>query len=70
MNDPDPARTRFIVLQALRLSGAALAGFGAAVVAGKAPLPAEAGYLLLIVGAADALVAPALLARRWRTRQP
>ena len=74
MNDPDPAtdpaRARFFILQALRLSGVALAVLGVAVIAGKLPLPAVAGYVLLLAGVADAMILPPVLARKWRTPRP
>jgi len=70
MSRPDPARARFFVIQALRLGGVALAVFGAAIIAGKVPLPEAAGYFLFLAGVADALVMPPLLAKIWRTPLP
>lgn len=70
MTDPDPAKGRFFIIQALRLSGVALVVLGVAVIAGKVPLPEMAGYVLLAVGVADALIVPRFLARRWRTPLP
>jgi hypothetical protein len=70
MNEADPARARFLIIQMLRLSGVALAVLGAAILAGKIALPELAGYLFLFVGVVDALFAPPLLARIWRTPMP
>jgi hypothetical protein len=71
MPDPDSdeqrARGRFMALQMLRLSGIALIVFGVLVVAGKLSLPAIAGYIMLAVGAVDALILPNVLARKWKS---
>jgi hypothetical protein len=67
MNQPDPAKQRFIVLQLMRLSGAFFALLGLLVVAGKADLPKAAGYAFLVVGFVDLFVVPLLLARRWKS---
>jgi hypothetical protein len=61
------ARQRFMILNLLRLSGIAMVLFGVLIIAGKVDLPAGAGYVLFAVGLVDALIAPPLLARRWRT---
>jgi hypothetical protein len=67
MSTPDPAKTRFIAIQALRWSGLAMAITGLLVIEEKIELPAEIGYGLFLVGLFGALIMPSLLARRWRT---
>ena len=66
----DVARQRFLVLTAIRFSGVALALFGVAVAAGKAGLPAAAGYVLIALGALDALVMPIVLIKAWKRPPP
>lgn len=63
----DPAKTRFLTIQAVRLSGVALAVLGALVLALIVPLPEVVGYLLIALGALDVFVLPLVLARRWRS---
>jgi hypothetical protein len=70
MTEVDPARGRFLVLQAVRFSGVALAVAGAATIAGKLPLPELVGYALLFAGIVDALVIPVVLTRAWKTPRP
>ncbi len=70
MNDSDPAKARFLIIQVVRLTGVALAVLGVAIIAGKLPLPQAAGYVLLLAGVADALIVPPVLARKWRTPLP
>lgn len=65
---PDPAKARFFLLGAVRLSGVAFALLGVAVVTKHWVEPAEiVGGLLIVVGMFDVLVFPLVLARRWRT---
>jgi len=66
----DLAKTRFLRIQIMRLSGVALAVVGALTIAGKIDLPIEAGYALLFIGVLDALFMPTLLARRWKSKRP
>ncbi len=66
----DSAKSRFIVLQVVRLTGIVLGIFGLAILAGKIELPRIAGAMLVIVGVIDAFVAPAILARRWKKPNP
>ena len=72
MIDNDPggrdARTAFLILQFMRLSGVAFMVFGIAVASGKVHLPLVFGYGLIGLGAVESLVLPALLARKWRSR--
>lgn len=63
----DQAKGRFLVLQMLRLSGIALVVLGLLVVNGNIELPAIAGYAFLVIGIADALFVPPLLARIWKS---
>ncbi|MDE2435899.1 MAG: hypothetical protein KGM49_06535 [Sphingomonadales bacterium] len=67
MTEPDPAKSRFIAMQFIRLSGAAFALLGLLIIARKIAMPAAAGYAFVAVGMFDLLVMPMILARRWRT---
>ena len=67
MNDDDAARKRFFAITAIRLTGIGLILVGLTIMAGKTGLPEWAGYLLTLAGAFDALIAPILLARRWKS---
>lgn len=64
----DDARMGFLILQVMRFSGVALAVFGLAVVAGKIALPQFVGVGLIMIGAVESLVVPAMLARNWKKR--
>lgn len=64
---PDPARSRYMVIQIVRFTGVALTVLGVAVIAGKIDLPEVAGYALVVAGVIDAMVLPPILARKWRT---
>lgn len=68
MND-DPARLSFFILQFMRLSGVAFALFGAAIIAGKIHLPPQLGLGLAVFGVIESLLLPALLARKWKSRE-
>ena len=63
----DLARSRFFVIQLVRLSGAVMVVAGLAVLVGKLDLPRAAGVVLALVGLFDFAVAPMLLARRWKS---
>lgn len=63
----DPAKARFIALQAIRWTGVMLAVFGLLILNGKFDLPYEAGAVIFIVGLFDALFMPIILARRWKS---
>lgn len=63
----DPAKARFIVLQALRWSGTGLVLLGLLILYGKTDLPEAVGYVFFVVGLLDALVMPGVLARMWKT---
>jgi len=67
MND-DPARTRFLVIGLVRLSGVALAFLGIVIMTDRLVEPAEiVGGAFIAIGAIDVLIFPLILARRWRT---
>ena len=63
----DPAKARFIAIQAIRWTGVALALLGLLVIRGRIAFPREAGYVLFVVGLFDALFMPTILARRWKS---
>lgn len=68
MSDNDTqARNRFIVIQIVRLSGVAMVLIGLLVMTGRIDLPREAGFVLAAVGLFEALLAPLLLSRKWKT---
>ena len=64
---PDPAKARYMVIQAMRFAGLALVIFGLLVIYRRIDLPKELGYVLFVVGIVDALVMPSVLARRWKS---
>lgn len=66
----DPARARFLILQALRWTGVAMVLAGLLIARGRIDLPAVAGYALILAGLFDTLIAPRLLARRWKSPPP
>ena len=66
----DPAKAKFIAIQALRWSGLALVLLGLLILYGEIDLPEVAGYVLLVVGLLDALIMPGILARLWKTPLP
>jgi hypothetical protein len=68
MTEPDPARSRFMILNLIRLGGVAVAFLGVAIIAKRLVEPAEIiGGVLLLIAAIDVLVVPVLLSKRWRT---
>jgi hypothetical protein len=68
MTEPDPARSRFMILNLIRLGGVAMAFLGVAIIAKRLVEPAEIiGGILLFIAAIDVLVVPVLLSKRWRT---
>ena len=67
----DEARSRYMVLNTVRLSGAILAAIGLGVIAGKLDfMPPEGGYAFFAVGLFEVLFLPAILAGRWKTPPP
>ncbi|MCP2017237.1 MAG: hypothetical protein OSA41_06425 [Erythrobacter sp.] len=67
MDQHDPAKARFLTIQAVRLSGVALAVLGALVLGKVLPLPEFVGYIFLALGAVDVFILPIFLAKRWRS---
>ena len=67
--DHDPAKARFLTIQAVRLSGVVTAVLGALVLGGVLPLPEIAGYILVALGVAEIFILPIVLAKRWRSGQ-
>lgn len=62
------ARKRFFALQAIRISGAAMAMLGAVIISGRLIDIPEIGYVLLVVGALDLFFVPNLMSRSWRSK--
>lgn len=60
------ARKRFFALQAIRISGGAMAMLGAVIISGRLIDIPEVGYVLLVIGALDLFVMPNLISRSWR----
>jgi len=67
MNEQD-ARTAYIIVGFMRLSGAAFAVFGLAIVNGKIVLPQVLGPGFVVLGAIESLILPTLLIRKWKSR--
>ncbi len=67
MNEDDAAKKRFFAITAIRLSGLVMILIGLVIMAGKTNFPEWAGYILILAGTFDALIAPILLARRWKS---
>ncbi len=66
--DEQKARTRYLIINAARLSGAVLLAIGIAIIAnGFMDLPVEAGYLIFAIGAFEFIGLPVYLSRRWKT---
>jgi len=66
-NSDQQARNRFIVIQIVRLSGVAMVLVGLLVMTGRIDWPREAGFALAAAGLFEALLAPLLLSRKWKT---
>jgi len=66
MNE-DPARTRWMAIQAVRWSGLGIFILGLLIYAGKIDLPEIAGYVLMGVGLLDAFFMPSVLVKMWKT---
>lgn len=67
MDQNDPAKARFFMIQGVRLSGVIMGVIGALVLGQILPLPTFVGYLLLALGAVEIFILPLVLAKRWRT---
>ncbi len=68
--DEARARSRFMVIQIVRLAGLGLFLFGLLAIAGRIDLPAVAGYGLAAVGMFEMLVVPLMLSRKWKSPRP
>ena len=66
----DRARSRFIVISAVRISGVAFVVIALLILGDSLALPRPLAWVLLAVGLVDALIAPQLLARAWRSARP
>ena len=68
MNEKElDARTRFLIIGAMRIAGVAMVLVGALIVRGVIPGYAWAGVVIILVGLVDTFVVPQMLARKWRT---
>ncbi len=67
MDRHDPAMRRFWLLQAVRITGVALAMLGALILAGRIAQSPAVGTALLVIGAVDFLILPMVLAKRWKS---
>ena len=65
--DDTRARNRFIAIQFVRLGGVAMVLLGLLVMNGRIDWPREAGFVLAALGLFEALLAPLLLSRKWKT---
>lgn len=66
----DPARNRFVTIQAVRWFGVAQVLLAIALLSGRVGWPQWIGYVLVVNGLVDVFVIPAVLARRWRSPKP
>lgn len=66
----DPAKSRFFLLQALRWTGLAMVLVGLLIVRHRIEWPETSGYALVVAGIFSLLIAPTLLARRWKSPPP
>lgn len=66
----DPAKARFIAIQAMRWTGLAMVLVGLMIVYHRIDAPKELGYGLTVLGLIEALIVPTLLARLWKTPKP
>jgi hypothetical protein len=68
MNDADKlARTRFLLLNLVRIAGLVAVLIGIAIHYGRIAAPEPAAWILVAVGLVDFFFVPNLLARNWRT---
>lgn len=67
MTDDNRARTRFMIIQLMRLGGVALVVFSLLVINRVLTLPDIIGWPLLAIGLIEIFVIPRMLARIWRT---
>lgn len=64
-DDEQRAKSRFIAINAMRVTGVAMVLMGVAVLQRAIDLPQMAAYVLIALGLGEAFVAPAVLARAW-----
>ncbi|MEQ1499703.1 MAG: hypothetical protein ABL914_13685 [Novosphingobium sp.] len=67
MSDEADAKTRLLVITAVRLASAALIGVGMAIVAGKIDIPRPAGIAFIVFGLLELLLLPPFLIRKWKS---
>ena len=67
MDQNDPAKARFLTIQAVRLSGLVLGVLGALVLGDIMPLPEFVGYIFIVLGAFEVFIMPLFLTKRWKT---
>ena len=66
--DEDTARTRFAIISLVRLGGAVLVAIGMLSIADAIDwIPTGLDYAAVAAGLFGAMIAPRMLARRWRT---
>ena len=63
----DVARSRFLVINVLRLGGVAMVIVGILIAERMFDLPIVAGYILIGAGVIDIFLVPQMLARKWRS---
>jgi len=63
------AKSRFMLINAMRIAGIVMILAGIAVLNDVLPLPDWAAYLLLVLGMFETFVTPTLLARLWSTNE-
>jgi uncharacterized membrane protein len=61
------AKSRFLVISAMRIAGVAMILLGIAVLQRVVTLPEWTGYLLIVLGMAETFLMPQILARLWST---
>jgi len=67
MTEDEQAKSRWMVIQAVRWSGFAIFLVGLLAYAGKIEMPEIVAYVLMGVGLIDALMMPTFLSRMWKT---
>jgi hypothetical protein len=69
VSETDPAAARFAAINLVRIGGVACVIVGMLIASKRilAGLPMPVAYVVLAVGLFGALIAPALLVRKWRT---
>ena len=70
MSEPDPAKRRFLVIQAVRGAGVAMILIGLLILRGEIAWHPALGWVLLANGLLDVFLIPLVLARRWRSPRP